>query len=180
MAYKKMKKYKTIYADPPWLEQGCGKCKRGADKYYQLMKTEEIIEMSDWIKSISEENAHLYLWVTNNFLKDGLKVMEAWGFRYITIITWIKDKIGMGQYFRGQTEQCLFGVKGRLPYKLVDGKRSYISTALHSPRGRHSEKPYKMYEIIERVSYPPYIELFARTKNELFKREDWDYWGNEA
>ena len=71
-------KYKTIYADPPWNEQGGCKIKRGADNHYPVMKTKDIIKMKDVINKISEENAHLYLWVTNNYLKDGLKVMEEW------------------------------------------------------------------------------------------------------
>ncbi|MCK5641183.1 MAG: hypothetical protein KAJ19_10310 [Gammaproteobacteria bacterium] len=93
-------KYKTIYADPPWPERGGGKIKRGADRHYPLMKVKEIISMSDFVNSISDENCHLYLWVTNNYLPSGLQVMEAWGFRYITTITWVKDRIGLGQYFR--------------------------------------------------------------------------------
>ena len=77
---------------------------------------------------------HLYLWVTNNFLADGLKVMESWGFRYVTTITWVKDRIGLGQYFRGITEQCLFGVKGKLPYKIIDGKRQQGQTVVYAPK----------------------------------------------
>jgi N6-adenosine-specific RNA methylase IME4 len=120
------KQYKTIYADPPWAEYGGGKIKRGADNHYPLMKTKDIIALP--VPSICENNAHLYLWVTNNFLPDGLEVMKAWGFQYKTIITWTKDRIGLGQYFRGITEQCLFGVKGNLSYKMLDGKRQQGKT----------------------------------------------------
>ncbi len=167
-------KYKTIYADPPWNEQGGGKIKRGADKHYSLMKTKDIINMKTWIDNISEDNCHLYLWVTNSFLKDGLKVMEEWGFRYITTITWAKDRFGLGQYFRGQTEHCLFGVKGKTPYKTIEGKRQQGTTLITAKRTKHSKKPNEMYEYIERVSYEPYIELFARNR-----RKNWDAWGNE-
>ena len=167
------KKYKTIYADPPWKESGGGKIKRGADRHYPLMSTKEIMELP--VQDIAEENAHLYLWVTNNFLKDGLKVMDAWGFRYITTITWMKDRMGLGQYFRGKTEHCLFGVKGRLPYKIKNGKRQQGVTGFAAKRGRHSEKPQEMREMIEVVSYAPYIELFAR---DTFDK--WDAWGNEV
>lgn len=167
-------KYKTIYADPPWPECGGGKIKRGADKHYPLMKVKEIIEMKDFIKSISEDNCHLYLWVTNNFLQDGLTVMKEWGFVYKTTITWIKDRFGLGQYFRGNTEHCLFGVKGVLPYKVIDGKRQQGITGFQSPRQEHSKKPIEMINMIEKVSYPPFIELFAREK-----KEGWDCWGNE-
>ena len=166
-------KYKTIYADPPWMERGGGKIKRGADRHYPLMKTEEIASLP--ISSIADDNVHLYLWVTNNFLLDGFKVMEAWGFRYITLITWVKDKMGLGQYFRGMTEHCLFGVKGRLPYKVIDNKRQQGQTVLFAPRTIHSRKPIEMYGMIEKVSYGPYIELFARDI-----RDGWDVWGDEV
>ena len=166
-------KYKTIYADPPWMESGGGKIKRGADRHYPLMKTKDICELPI-IKEIVDDNAHLYLWVTNNFLKDGLKVMESWGFRYVTMITWMKDKQGLGQYFRGLTEHCLFGVKGKLDYKIIDGKRQQGLTGFLAPRTEHSKKPNEMREMIEKVSYAPRIELFAR---ERF--DGWDAWGNE-
>nr|DAS77840.1 MAG TPA: N6 adenosine methyltransferase subunit [Caudoviricetes sp.] len=167
-------KYKTIYADPPWMESGGGRIKRGADRHYSLMKTKDICELQI-IKDIVDDNAHLYLWVTNNFLKDGLQVMEAWGFRYVTMITWMKDKGGLGQYFRGKTEHCLFGVRGNLPYKIVDGKRQQGVTGFFAPRTEHSKKPNDMREMIEIVSYAPRIELFAR---ERF--DGWDCWGNEV
>ncbi|MDD3890528.1 MAG: MT-A70 family methyltransferase [Syntrophomonadaceae bacterium] len=166
------KKYSTIYADPPWMESGGGKIKRGADRHYQLMKTAEIMAMP--VQKISAENCHLYLWTTNNFLPDALRVMESWGFRYITNITWVKDRIGLGQYFRGLTEHCLFGVKGKLPYKIIDGKRLQGKTAIIAPKTIHSQKPLEMYEMIEAVSYPPFIELFARNQ-----RDNWDGWGNQ-
>jgi len=168
-------KYKTIYADPPWTETGGGKIRRGADRHYPLMKTHAILNLSPFIKDISEENCHLYLWVTNNFLSDGLRVMERWGFTYKTMITWMKDRFGLGQYFRGITEHCLFGVKGVLPYKVLGGKRQQGTTGFIAPRTKHSEKPGEMRLLIEKVSYPPYIELFARKES-----SGWDVWGNEV
>lgn len=168
-------KFRTIYADPAWNETGGGKIKRGADRHYPLMKTAEIIALRPFIDTISEDNCHLYLWTTNNYLKDGLKVCEAWGFEYKTVITWKKDRTGLGQYFRGITEHCLFAVKGNLPYKLNEaGGRVQGMTIIEAPRGRHSEKPEAMRRMIERVSYPPYIELFARKQ-----AEGWTAWGNE-
>jgi N6-adenosine-specific RNA methylase IME4 len=173
---KEKMKYKTIYADPPWSETGAGQIKRGADKHYSLMKTPEIIE---YMKQISvEDNAHLYLWVTNNHLKDGLQVMESLGFRYITNIVWVKDRFGLGQYFRGMHEICLFGVKGNLPYKhKIDPSRSCCteSTVIHAKRTEHSKKPTEMYSKIENTSYPPFLEVFARCR-----RDGWDVMGNEV
>lgn len=168
-----MKKYKTIYADPPWAEQGGGKIKRGADRHYPLMKTKEIIALP--IELLADDNAHLYLWVTNNFLEDGFQVVRAWGFRYITNITWGKFTFGLGQYFRGQTEHCLFGVKGNLPYKILDGKRQQGTTLFLARKKEHSRKPEQMRQMIEKVSYPPFLELFARQRI-----EGWDAWGNEV
>lgn len=171
-------RYKTIYADPPWNETGGGATyRRGADRHYELMKTDDIIALRFMIrKLIHPDGCHLYLWVTNNFLEDGLLVMKEWGFKYITKITWFKEgKPGLGQYYRGLTEDCLFGVRDVLPYKTKDGKRQQGVTAIYSPRGRHSEKPIKFYEMIEDVSHGPFIELFARSD-----REGWDCWGDEA
>lgn len=167
-------KYKTILADPPWYERGGGKIKRGADRHYELMKTSEIIRMRGMITRLADKDCHLYLWVTNNFLPDGLTVMEAWGFRYVTMITWLKDRIGLGQYFRGMTEHCLFGVKGMPPYRVIDGKRQQGVTAIYSPKTIHSQKPEKFFEYVDKVSYEPRIELFARNK-----RQGWDSWGSE-
>jgi len=167
--------YKTIYADPPWNESGGGKIKRGADRHYSLMKTKEIIE---YLKQIPiADNAHLYLWVTNNFLPDGLETIVELGFRYVTNIVWVKDRFGLGQYFRGQHELCLFAVKGRLPYKHEDNpNRSCCTepTVIHAKRQKHSKKPVEMYNKIEAVSYPPFIEVFARER-----RDGWDAYGNQ-
>jgi N6-adenosine-specific RNA methylase IME4 len=171
-------KYKTILADPPWLERGGGKIKRGADRHYPLMKTEAICDLGKPLQQYIEDDAHLYLWVTNNFIPDGLEVMNAWGFRYITCITWAKDKIGLGQYFRGQTEQLFFGVRGRgravqktdpLTEKLHRGK-----TLLTAPRTKHSKKPPEARDLVEYVSEGPYLELFARER-----APGWFIWGNE-
>jgi len=155
------KRYKTIYADPPWPERGGGKIKRGADRHYELMGVKEIMSLP--VQDLADpEGCHLYLWVTNNYLLAGLGVLAAWGFRYVTKIDWFKDKIGLGQYFRGLTESCLFGVRGKLSYKIIDGKRQQGKTGFYAPKGRHSEKPEEMRQMIEKVSYEPRIELFAR------------------
>lgn len=168
------KKYKTIYADPPWAERGGGKIKRGADAHYKLMKTADIMALP--VKElIDPAGCHLYLWTTNNFLPDALRVVEAWGFEYITMITWMKDRQGLGQYYRGLTEHCIFAsTKKRLPYKILGDMRQQGVTGFFEPKRKHSQKPDKMRRMIERVSYPPRIELFARQHT-----EGWDTWGNE-
>lgn len=170
-----MQKYKTIYADPPWFEHGGGKIQRGADRHYPLMKTEEIMKLP--VRDLADpEGCHLYLWTTNNFLRDAFKVLDAWGFQYITLITWMKDAQGLGQYYRGLTEHCIFArTKKKLPFRVIDGKRQQGVTGFFEPKTEHSAKPAKMREMIERVSYAPRIELFAREKH-----EGWDVWGDEV
>ena len=166
-------KYGVIYADPPWNESGGGKIKRGADRHYALMKTKDIQALP--IESLSDEGCHLYLWTTNNFLPAALETIKAWGFRYVTCITWMKDRQGLGQYFRGMTEHCLFAVRGKVPYKLIDGRRQQGVTGFVEPKREHSRKPEKMRTMIEIVSYEPRIELFAREGV-----PGWDCWGLEA
>lgn len=152
------------------------------------MKTEDIKWLD--IPSITDKNAHLYLWVTNNFLEDGLEVMKHWGFRYVTNVAWVKDRFGLGYYFRGQHELCLFGVKGVMPPKHKDFDKEYPearwsgteqkegvktpTTVLQAKRQAHSQKPEEFYSIVETVSHEPYVEIFARRS-----RDKWDSWGNE-
>jgi len=176
----KRRRFKTLYLDPPWPERGGGKIRRGANRHYETMSVKEIIAMP--VGELAEDNAHLYLWVTNNYLEAGLAAMRAWGFRYVTMITWPKPKMGIGQYFRGKTEHCLFGVRGNLPYKVAFDKatkkmKRQQGTTLLSvwSSKKHSEKPPEMREIIERVSYEPRVELFARAR---FK--GWSAWGNQV
>ncbi len=176
------KKFLTLYADCPWGETGGGVKggRRGADRHYQLMKTKDIIALGDLIKPIMADNSHCYLWVTNTFLCSGVgfEVMKAWGYTPKTCITWGKNRFGIGQYFRGQTEHCIFGVRGVLPYKILpSGKRGQSTTLLLEDRTTHSTKPETMMERIEIVSYPNYLELFARERK--YTRKDWTYIGNE-
>ena len=111
---KMTEKFKTVLLDPPWYERGGGKIKRGADKHYPIMKTPDIIrtitQCEHW--NNIDDNAHMYLWVTNNHLESGLFVMRSLGFRYVTNIVWVKDRIGLGQYARGKHELLLFGTRG--------------------------------------------------------------------
>lgn len=168
------RKYHTIYADPPWMERGGGKVKRGADRHYPLLTTDEIKSFP--VRSLADPaGCHLYLWATNNHLPDALEVMGAWGFRYVTMVTWMKDRVGLGQYYRGLTEHCLFGVMGKLPYKVRDGKRIQGVTGFYAPKGEHSAKPDGMRKMIVKVSYAPRIELFARKC-----AFGWDCWGDEV
>ncbi|MBL8909858.1 MAG: DNA methyltransferase [Archangium sp.] len=165
--------------DPPWWEAGGGQVKRGADRHYPLMKTAAICALP--VRELFLDDSHLWLWVTNNFLEDGLEVMRAWGFRYVSNVAWGKVnengvvQQGLGQYIRGAHELLLFGVRGQPPYKLVDGKRQQTPSLILAPRTEHSVKPDVFYEAAARVSHGPFIEGFARRP-----RPGWDVWGNEV
>lgn len=157
--------------DPPWHEHGGGKIKRGADRHYELLKMDEIIDVISncayW--NPHPDGCHLFLWVTNNFLEDGLLVMRELGFRYVTNRCWAKDRIGLGYYFRGQHELCLFGVMGKLP-PLVRN----ISSLIVEPKTIHSRKPQSFFDDLERGTHEPRLEMFAREK-----RDGWIQWGLE-
>ena len=174
---KKKWTFQTVLIDPPWNERGGGHIKRGADRHYPLMKTPDIIKTiyrcEYWDKI--EDNAHMYMWVTNNFLQDGLFVMKALGFRYVTNFVWVKDKIGLGQYFRGQHEICLFGTRGTKPTAPRPESRS-VPSILKAPKTKHSSKPETSYDLIEQRSKGNYLEIFARNE----RGDQWVCWGNEV
>lgn len=168
-----MKKYKTILCDPPWKETGGGKIKRGADKHYQVLSYEQILVlMKEWLDDSVEDDAHLYLWVTNTHLPNGLKLMHDLNFKYITNIAWFKDRIGLGRYFRGMHELCLFGTRGN-GWKVRTTSNSIRGSILEKKR-EHSRKPESFYNMIENRSHGPYLELFARQT-----RDNWDVKGDQ-
>lgn len=149
-----------------------------AEAHYPTMSMREIAALP--ISDLSEDNAHLYMWVTVPRLYGDrgdrsftpIDLMEAWGFEFKTMLTWIKaGSPGMGWYFRGQTEHVLFGVRGSLP--IAPDIR--IPNFLTAPRDGHSGKPAAFQDLVEQVSPGPYLELFARRQ-----RLGWDTWGNEA
>ncbi len=163
------KKYYTVYADPPWdINQ---KGKRGAANHYDLMTLQDIKDMP--IDQLTQENAHLWMWVPNGLLREGLDVVEAWGFTYRSPFYWIKPRLGLGVYLRNASETLLFATKGKAPVQF----RAQPNWAF-APLQDHSHKPEEMYPIIERVSPGPYLELFARRHPS--SNADWDIWGNEV
>lgn len=175
------KKYKTIYADPPWQFQNrTGKVAPEHKRLnrYSTMKLEEIKKLPVW--KAADEKCHLYLWVPNALLPEGLDVMKAWGFEYKTNIIWEKvrkdgmpDGRGVGFYFRNVTEVLLFGVKGD-KNRTLDPGRSQVNL-IRSIKREHSRKPDEFISLIEQCSPPPFLELFARGN-----RNGWDMWGNQA
>lgn len=176
---KAQQRYSTILADPPWQFQNrTGKMAPEHKRLlrYPTMELKEIMELP--IPKLAAARSHLYLWVPNALLQEGLKVMEAWGFTYKTNIVWYKirkdggpDGRGVGFYFRNVTELLLFGLRGSM--RTLQPGRTQVN--LVSTRKReHSRKPDEIYDLIEQCSPGPYLELFAR-----FGREGWDQWGNE-
>jgi len=171
--------FATILADPPWQFQNrTGKMAPEHRRLlrYPTMELEEILQFP--IPRLAASRCHLYLWVPNALLSEGLQVMRAWGFTYKTNLVWYKvrkdggpDGRGVGFYFRNVTELVLFGVRGSM--RTLKPGRTRVN--LFSTRKReHSRKPDEIYELIEQCSPGPYLELFAR-----FRRDNWAQWGNE-
>jgi N6-adenosine-specific RNA methylase IME4 len=168
----KSAKFATIVIDPPWDwgDEGDQDQLGRARPTYGTMSIEELLDLP--VYEMADDDAHIYLWITNRSLPKGFKLLERWGFRYITALTWCKPSIGMGNYFRGSTEHVLFGVKGSQPLKRRD-----VGTWFQMPRGPqgHSSKPVDFYSLVESCSPGPYLEMFARSG-----RKDWTPWGAEA
>jgi N6-adenosine-specific RNA methylase IME4 len=167
-------KYSTVVIDPPWMERGGGKIKRGADKHYELLDTPGIVRtvIQSPIWDNVDEHAHMYLWVTNSFLPHGLEVMKALGFRYITNVAWVKNQIGLGQYFRGKHELCLFGTRGRGVLPRTDDRS--IPSIIEAKKTGHSRKPDAFYRMVEKRSHGPYVDMFSRRR-----RDGWSTWGDD-
>ena len=177
----KGQKFQTVMADPPWRFQNrTGKVAPEHKRLnrYETMDLDAICSLP--VTEVVEEPAHLYMWVPNALLPDGLKVMEAWGFNYKSNIIWHKirkdggsDGRGVGFYFRNVTEILLFGVRGKKARTLQPG-RSQVNM-IQSRKREHSRKPDEQYKLIEDCSPGPFLELFARGT-----RPNWTYWGNQA
>ena len=132
------------------------------------MPLDEILTLP--INILADTDCHLYLCITNRSLRKGFPLLDAWGFRYITCLTWAKPSFGIGNYFRGQTEQILFGVKGSQPLKRKD-----VGTLFDARRGdRHSQKPEALFALIESCSPGP-VETFQRQP-----RPGWTGWGEDS
>jgi N6-adenosine-specific RNA methylase IME4 len=172
--------FKTVLADPPWrFTNRTGKVApehRRLDRYSTLdLDAICALPVSDTVA----KDAHLYLWVPNALLPDGLRVLDAWGFRYVSNVVWAKrrkdggpDGRGVGFYFRNVTEILLFGVRGSM--RTLPPARSQVNM-IETRKREHSRKPDEQYDLIERCSPGPFLELFAR-----YPQEGWIAWGDEA
>lgn len=170
-------RYRTIVADPPWeLSRTRGTWPPGAGNLdyeaapldYPTMKVSEIKDLG--VSSIAEDDAHLYLWTTQRYIRDAFGVADAWGFRYSTMLVWSKPPKGIAGTFVSSAEFVLFCRRGSLA-----AKKRHVGSVFNWSRGAHSAKPEAFLDIVESVSPGPYLEMFARRQ-----RLGWDTWGNEA
>jgi len=174
------KKYKIIYADPPWAYNESGSGSRVVDSKYTTMQIEDICKLP--IKDISDDTCILFIWITFPRLKQGLDVIDLWGFEYYGLgFDWVKTSKngnpswGMGYYTRQNTEVCLIGVKKDKTKRIKPLVKNVLSV-VHSERREHSRKPDIIKNhIVSICGDLPRIELFARTRT-----EGWDAWGNEV
>ncbi len=165
---RRLRKYKTIVIDPPWEYKDKLSPKHGRVPY-KVMDMNQLKALP--VGQLAANNSHLYLWTTNAFIKEAFDLLESWGFKYKTMITWIKPNgLGLGYYWRNNTEHCLFAVKGR---KKV--KRNDMWNIVIAPRRKHSEKPPELMACVEEMSPWPRLEMFSRSK-----RNGWDVWGDEV
>lgn len=174
-------KFSTILADPPWQFQNrTGKMAPEHKRLsrYPTLTLEEIKKIP--VADVTTDTAHLYLWIPNALLSDGLEVMKAWGFTYKTNIIWYKirkdggpDRRGVGFYFRNVTEILLFGVRGKNVRTLKPGRTQ--ENIIVKQKREHSRKPDEQYDLIEACSWGPFLEMFARGS-----RPNWHCWGNQA
>jgi N6-adenosine-specific RNA methylase IME4 len=162
-------RYRTIVADPPWHYPFGHPAREHLDHPYGTMPIGELcaLPVSEW----ADQSAHLYLWTTNEHLRYAFSVLGAWGFTFKTCIVWCKPGLGMGGTFRSSHELILLGERGK-----CDLKRRDVGTwhVWKNPK-RNSAKPDGFLDLVESVSHPPYLEMFARRA-----RFGWDYWGDES
>ena len=174
------RKFSTILADPPWRFQNrTGKMAPEHKRLYRYSSLDFNTIENLPVEKITNDRAHLYLWIPNALIYEGLNVMKSWGFTYKSNLIWYKvrkdggpDRRGVGFYFRNVTEMVLFGVKGKNVRTLQPGRRQ--ENIIVQRKREHSRKPDELYKIIEDCSWKPRIELFSRNK-----RKGWVMWGNE-
>ena len=181
LAFAQGRSIATVLADPPWQFQNrTGKVAPEHRRLsrYSTMTLDAIKSLP--VASVCEATAHLYLWVPNALLPEGLAVLTAWGFEYKSNIVWHKvrkdggpDGRGVGFYFRNTTELLLFGIRGKKARTLAPG-RSQVNI-IRSQKREHSRKPDEAYSLIERCSPGPFLEMFARGA-----RPGWSAWGHQA
>lgn len=187
-----MTRYQTIVADPPWdhsagtgfsygekHSQGARNGKpRSTATPYESLTLAEIAALP--VSDLAEPDAHLYLWTTQKYLRDSFEIVDAWGFKVSSTLTWCKAPMGfMGGAYRSSTEFCHFARRGSLAHKRQAPAQWYtwprVGWTQSDPAAKHSRKPEAFLDLVESVSPGPYLELFARRN-----RFGWDTWGDES
>ncbi len=157
--------YSTIVADPPWrMSRAFTKVDPG--KHYSTLSVDDICAMP--VSALAAESAHLWMWGVNGMMEDAYRVVRAWGFSPLTLVTWCKPQPGVGHYLRNNTEHAILASRGAA----MTPENKPLSTWYQWPRGAHSAKPAAFGDLVEQVSPGPYVELFARAP-----RLGWDSWG---
>lgn len=165
------RRYSVIYADPPWrYEEGSTTSNRIIENHYPTMILDDIKRLP--VVDIAEPNCALFLWATPPKLDEAMSILPAWGFTYRTCAVWVKDRIGMGYWFRQQHEMLLVATRGSISPPAPSDR---VSSVISAAREEHSVKPVQVYELIERTFPAPRMEMFARSQ-----RPGWDSWGNQA
>lgn len=162
-------KFSTIYADPPWAYENEAS-RAAAVNHYPTMSVAEIC--AEPLGELAEENAHLHLWTPNGFLREAFDVIDSWGFEFKSCFVWVKDELGMGNYWRVSHEFLLLGVRGALTFR-----DRTLPSWIQARRTLHSRKPGVIRTLIERVSPGPYLELYGR---EELHDSAWTVYGNQV
>jgi len=157
--------YSTIVADPPW-RFASASTKAHAGKHYSTMPIGDICDLP--VGDLAAPSAHLWVWGVNGMMEDAYRVVRAWGFSPITLVTWCKNAPGVGHYLRNNTEHVILASRGK---PMVPAHKP-LSTWYVWPRGAHSAKPAGFYDVVQQVSPGPYAELFCRAPI-----LGWDSWG---
>lgn len=163
--------YRTVVADPPWRYDNTS-TRGAAEDHYETLTIAELkrLPVAEWIAP----GAHLYLWTTTSFLDRTFSVLPAWGFEYVTNLVWVKPQMGMGNYFRVSHEHVLFGATRPRTRTLNKSTMSWFEAS----REKHSAKPESFYDLVERSSPAPRLNMFSRGQGRL--NGEWDQWGLEA
>lgn len=165
-------RFACVVADPPWpsMHQRSTYHRGKPERHYATMTVDAICALN--VDVVAAPDAHLWLWGVNRLMEDAYRVVRAWGFTPMSVLTWCKEGPGMGYYIRSNTEHCILATRGRpmVPEKAL------ISSWFVWPRGQHSAKPDAFYDHVEQVSPGPRLEMFARRA----RMGDWFYWGNES
>jgi len=160
-------KYRTIVADPPWAPVSFGK--GNPRRHYDVMTTDAICDLP--VADLADDDAYLWCWGINSMMEDAYRVVRAWGFAPISVVTWCKKQPGVGVYVRNNTEHAILAKRGKPPVTV----KAAPATWFIWPRAEHSRKPDGFMDLVESITPGPYLELFSRRQ-----RLGWDTWGNQA